>query len=94
MSWRDVFRRRPRGPSDSCRYELAGGRTVVFVHIVKTGGTSVRRALGLGEKVHRTVREIRAVLTDDEWATEGRPDTFFDKQAHRMIIGPVACVCH
>ena len=40
---------------------------MIHVHIVKTGGTSVRRALGLGEKVHRTVGEIRAVLPDDEW---------------------------
>lgn len=39
---------------------------VIFVHINKTGGSSIERALGLPFQ-HRTARQIRADLGDKRW---------------------------
>jgi hypothetical protein len=38
----------------------------IFVHINKTGGTSIEKALGLPFQ-HRTARELRAVLGERRW---------------------------
>lgn len=42
----------------------------IFVHIQKTGGTSIRRALGLpigAGRQHHTSTELRALYGDDAW---------------------------
>ena len=43
------------------------GRPFIFVHINKTGGTSVGNAIGLPVKSHQTARGIIKRLGRDEW---------------------------
>lgn len=44
-----------------------GDREVIFIHINKTAGTSVGKALGLREKQHLTVREVRNRVGVKNW---------------------------
>ncbi len=48
--------------------EFANGSSVAFVHINKTGGTSIAQALGLPAKCHQTVREMQAKLSESRWS--------------------------
>jgi len=44
----------------------------IFVHIQKTGGESIRAALGLPRyepRKHRSARELRELYTPEEWAS-------------------------
>ena len=43
------------------------GTPFVFIHINKTGGTSVDKALGIPAKDHRTVREVQRSIGRDKW---------------------------
>ena len=44
--------------------EFPNGMSAAFVHINKTGGTSIAQALGLPAKSHHTVREMQARLSE------------------------------
>jgi hypothetical protein len=44
-----------------------GDRSVIFIHINKTGGTSIGKALGLREKQHLTVQEVRDRVGIQNW---------------------------
>jgi hypothetical protein len=46
---------------------LRAGPSFAFVHINKTGGTSIGRALGLWVKHHQTARELRARIGERRW---------------------------
>jgi len=48
--------------------ELPGGDSLAFVHINKTGGSSVARALGLQLKCHLTLREMQTRLSAARWS--------------------------
>ena len=43
-------------------------RSIIFVHINKTGGSSVAFALGLPMQMHATALEIRSQLTKEQWS--------------------------
>ena len=47
--------------------ELSDGRSLAFVHINKTGGTSIAKALDLQPKCHLTVSEMQARLSAERW---------------------------
>jgi len=40
---------------------------LVFIHINKTGGSSVALALGLPQQMHATALEIRQLVTREQW---------------------------
>ena len=42
-------------------------KKVIFIHINKTGGTSIYNALGLKNKIHITARHIIDQIGEDEW---------------------------
>lgn len=48
--------------------EFANGSSLAFVHVNKTGGTSIARALELQPKCHLTVREMKAKLSEERWS--------------------------
>jgi len=48
--------------------QLDNGSSLAFVHINKTGGTSVAKALGLQPKCHLTVREMKEALSAERWS--------------------------
>jgi hypothetical protein len=48
--------------------EWPNGASVAFVHINKTGGTSVAKAFGLQPKCHLTLREMRPKLSEERWS--------------------------
>src|SRR4051812_34956298 len=64
---------RPRGAGHGAATDddtpLRPGRcgTFVFIHINRTAGTSIGRAIGLPRKHHLTVREVIAQVGEAEW---------------------------
>ena len=47
--------------------QFANDRPFIFVHINKTGGTSVGNAIGLSVKNHQTTKEIIKKIGRDQW---------------------------
>lgn len=43
------------------------GKSFVFIHINKTGGTSIGKAIGLPSKRHLTAKEIINIIGNHEW---------------------------
>lgn len=68
MAGRPAARREP-SPLRPCP---AGNGHFVFIHINKTGGTSIGQALGLPVKQHLTAREVIAIVGRDAWSSAFR----------------------
>ncbi len=54
-------------PLPGCYRQLANGRTIVYIHINKTGGTSIARALGITYKTHLTVQQAQQRIPRRLW---------------------------
>lgn len=53
-------------PNDYFPYRT-GKRDFVFIHINKTGGTSISKAVGMPRKQHYTVKETIKIIGQEKW---------------------------
>lgn len=54
-------------PLPGCYHRLPNGNSFIFIHINKTGGTSVARGLGISYKTHLTVKEASLRIPLSLW---------------------------
>lgn len=43
------------------------GRKIIFIHINKTGGTSISKAIGLKRKIHRSAVKTKKLVKNEDW---------------------------
>ena len=64
---RNIFQSILKNNSEALPIVKANCRTFAFVHINKTGGTSIAQAIGLKRKVHYTACELKQMMGGSKW---------------------------
>lgn len=42
-------------------------KKIIYIHINKTGGTSISKAIGMRRKIHRSAKKIKKIILPNEW---------------------------
>jgi chondroitin 4-sulfotransferase 11 len=42
-------------------------KKIIYIHINKTGGTSISKAIGMRRKIHRSAKKIKKIISPSDW---------------------------